>query len=304
MRIVFAGTPETAIPTLDRMNASHEVVTVITRPDAPRGRKREMTPSAVAEHATQLGLPVIKASRFTDDVITELRHRKPDVGIVVAFGALIPPPALLIPRLGWLNLHFSQLPQWRGASPLQRDIISGAQSAHLTVFELVAELDAGDIVGVRESPLGAHETAGVALNRLGIEGAELVEDVVDRLAGDGIVATPQSGPVSFAPKLSASEAQLTSRSSSENAYNLFRGVTPEPGAWIQSTSGRLKVIDCAPQRDLLVQPGKVSIEQNLVAIGFADGALELSLVQPAGKQIMPAREWVRGIQSLNDWSFE
>ena len=304
MRIVFAGTPETAIPTLERMNSEFEVVAVLTRPDALRGRKREMAPSAVADRAAELELPVIKTNVFTDEVMSELGQCQPDLGIVVAFGALIPESALVIPRFGWINLHFSRLPQWRGASPLQRDIISGARSAHLTVFKLVAALDAGDVVGVRESSLGTHETAGMALRRLSNEGADLVEATVRSLEAGELFAVPQEGPVTFAPKLSTADAQLMSRSEVATAYNLYRGVTPEPGAWIQSTSGRIKVIDCLPQRDLHVHMGKASIEQNLVVLGFVDGALEVSRVQPAGKQVMSAQDWVRGIQSLKDWSFE
>ena len=304
MRIVFAGTPDTALATLERLHTDHEIIAVITRPDAPRGRKREMTQSEIADRATQLGLRVIKISTFTDEVISQLRAYKPDLGIVVAFGALIPQRVLDLPRLGWINLHFSKLPEWRGASPLQRDIISGAKSAHLTVFELVAQLDAGDILGVCDTQLGAHETSGVALRRLALEGADLVYNIVTQLEAGGIVATPQRGPATYAPKLSTSEAQLSSRSPIETAYNLYRGVTPEPGAWVASASGRLKIIDCAPTRDLFVHTGRVSMDKNLVALGFADGALALSRVQPAGKQVMSAREWVRGIHSLNDWTFE
>jgi methionyl-tRNA formyltransferase len=304
MRIVFAGTPDTAIPTLDRMNSEFEVVSVITRGDAPRGRKRELTASAVAGRATELGLPVTKTTTFTEDVLASLRSCQPDLGVVVAFGALIPAQALIIPRFGWLNLHFSKLPQWRGASPLQRDIISGANTAHLTVFELVAELDAGDVVAVRESPLGAHETSGAALRRLGSEGADLVAEVVRSLESGNMIAVPQQGEITFAPKLSTADAQLIARSPVKMAYNLFRGVTPEPGAWIQSTSGRIKIIACSTLRDVRIEPGKASWNQDSVAIGFADGAVELSLIQPAGKQVMPAREWVRGVQNLNDWSFE
>jgi methionyl-tRNA formyltransferase len=304
MRIVFAGTPDTAIPTLDRLSSEFDVVSVITRGDAPRGRKREMTQSAVADRATELGLSITKTNTFTDDVLASLRSCQPDLGVVVAFGALIPEQALAIPRFGWINLHFSKLPQWRGASPLQRDIISGATSAHLTVFELVAELDAGDIVAVRESPLGSHETSGAALRRLGSEGADLVEEVVRSLELGNLTAVPQQGNVTFAPKLSTADAQLTARSPVEKSYNLFRGVTPEPGAWIQSTSGRIKIIECSPLRDVHVKPGKASWDEDAVAIGFADGALELSVIQPAGKQAMPARDWIRGVQNLNDWSFE
>jgi methionyl-tRNA formyltransferase len=304
MRIVFAGTPDTAIPTLDRMNSEFEVVSVITRDDAPRGRNRELTQSAVAARATELGLSITKTNTFTDDVLASLHSCQPDLGVVVAFGALIPEQALVIPRFGWINLHFSKLPQWRGSSPLQRDIISGAHTAHLTVFELVAELDAGDIVAVRESPLGAHETSGAALRRLGSEGADLVEEVVRSLESENMIAVPQQGDITFAPKLSTADAQLTARSPEVKSYNLFRGVTPEPGAWIQSTSGRIKIIACSPLRDVHIEPGKAWWNQDAVGIGFADGALELLLVQPAGKQVMPARDWVRGVQNLNDWSFE
>lgn len=304
MRIVFAGTPDTAVPSLERLVEHHEVVAVVTRPDAPRGRKRELTPSAVATRADELGIPLIKTSRFTPEVCAELEVLKADIGVVVAYGALIPEVGLRLPRLGWLNLHFSKLPHWRGAAPLQFDIINGATCAHMTVFQLVAELDAGDIYAVRESPLGAHETAGTALRRLSVEGASLLVDVLSSLGDGSATLTPQDGESSYAPKLTAVHSQLLSQAEVTRAYNLFRGVTPEPGAWIESTSGRVKVLECAPAHDARVAPGRLAFSADHVVLGFSNGALTLSRVQPAGKSAMSARDWVRGIHEPELWSFE
>lgn len=307
MRIVFAGTPETAVPTLDRLLHDHDVVAVITRPDAPRGRKRILTPSPVALRAQHLGLNLVKSSTFTPEIVEEIRRLQPDVGVVVAFGALIPPAVLTLPKQEWINLHFSALPTWRGASPLQRDIISGAETAHLTVFRLVTELDAGDILTTRKSPLDKFETSGRALERLATEGADVVAEVLEEMASGDISAAPQIGLVTYAPKLTAADAQLHANLSLITAFNLFRGVTPEPGAWIECSTGRLKIVDCVPEepseQPAGVKSGGLTTRDDSVLLGFADGYLKLIDVQPAGKSIMPAIDWLRGLQNPQTWSF-
>ena len=303
MRIVFAGTPDVAVPSLTQLARGHDIVGVVTRPDAAQGRKREMLPSAVARRAHELGLVTFKRARFDTSLSAEIADLQPDLGVVVAFGGMIPRVARDIPRLGWINLHFSKLPEWRGASPLQHEIMAGSSVAHVTIFRLVEELDAGDVLASKASPLGAHETAGNALNRLGDEGANLLSTVVAGLAVGGVVGVPQTGRASYAPKLSSAQGQLLSHNTLEPVYNLFRAVTPEPGAWIDTTSGRIKVLDCAPEHERRVPEGRISVAQDHVVIGFHDGALGLRRVQPAGKSAMSAADWARGIHSLGDWYF-
>ena len=303
MKIVFAGTPEVAIPTLERLVSEHDVVAVLTRPDAPHGRKREMTPSVVARRAHELGILTLKSSKFDSSVLAELSRLQPDLGVVVAFGGLIPRNGLDVPRLGWINLHFSHLPQWRGASPLQHEIMSGSSASHVTIFRLVEQLDAGDVLATGAFPLGAHETAGSALRRLSVDGAALVGDVVSSLRAGEVVAVPQVGPATYAPKLSSTQSQLVANNVVDSVYNLFRAVTPEPGAWIESSSGRIKILDCAPEYEVAVPMGRLVVANGHVLIGLKQGALELRRVQPAGKSVMRAVDWVRGIHSVAVWSF-
>jgi methionyl-tRNA formyltransferase len=302
MKIIFTGTPEVAIPTLDALNARHEVVGVITRPDAPLGRKRILTPSSVAQRATQLGLPIHKTSRFSSETSDFISQSGAELGVVVAYGALIPESDLASVTHGWINLHFSQLPQWRGAAPLQRTIMSGATEVGLSIFTLVAELDAGPVFESMSVPLGATETAGEALSRLASVGSHEVVRVVEALESDTATSTDQVGQVSFASKLTADDGRLESQDTARSAFNIFRGVTPEPGAWIDSTTGRVKILDCAMAEDGSVSSGAILASPQSVLIGFADGALSLITVQPAGKVAMPAHDWARGLQR-ESWRF-
>jgi methionyl-tRNA formyltransferase len=302
MKIIFAGTPEVAIPTLDALNARHEVVGVITRPDAPLGRKRILTPSSVAQRATQLGLPIHKTSRFTSETSAFISQSGAELGVVVAYGALIPESDLASVTHGWINLHFSQLPQWRGAAPLQRTIMSGATEVGLSIFTLVAELDAGPVFDSMSVPLGATETAGQALARLASVGSHEIVRVVESIETGIATSTNQVGQVSFASKLTADDGRLEPQDTARSAFSIFRGVTPEPGAWIDSTAGRVKILDCAMAEDGSVSPGTLLASPDSVLIGFTDGALSLITVQPASKVVMPAQDWARGLQR-ESWRF-
>src|SRR5690606_31763576 len=193
MRLVFAGTPAPAVPTLHALAEQHDIVAVITRPDAPLGRKRVLTPSPVAAAAEELGLPVIKAARLDDEVTARIAALDPDLGVIVAYGGLVREPLLSTPAHGWINLHFSLLPAWRGAAPVQRALIAGDAQIGVSVFQLVPELDAGDVFGMRPVSLPGDATAGRALDILAADGAALTRDIVAGIADGTAAAVPQRG---------------------------------------------------------------------------------------------------------------
>ncbi|GAA2064657.1 methionyl-tRNA formyltransferase [Leifsonia soli] len=298
MRIVFAGTPAVAIPSLEAVAARHEVVAVVTREDAPLGRKRVLTPSPVAEAAERLGLPVVKANRLGEDVTARIAALRPDLGVVVAYGGLVREPLLSLPRLGWVNLHFSLLPRWRGAAPVQRAVIAGDTETGAAVFHLVPELDAGDVYAELRRPIGQDETAGELLGALADEGATLLADTVDALSAGTAAATPQTGEVTLAPKLALDDARLDLTEPAERVYARLRGVTPEPGAFVLLEGERFKVLAARRTDDEEpLPPGAVELRGKRVLAGTGTAPLELVTVQPAGRRAMPAADWMRGIAS-------
>lgn len=300
MRIVFAGTPAVALPSLEAVAARHEVVAVITREDAPLGRKRVLTPSPVAEAAERLGLPVIKANRLGDDVTERIAALQPDLGVVVAYGGLVREPLLSLPRLGWVNLHFSLLPRWRGAAPVQRAVIAGDAETGAAVFHLVPELDAGDVYAELRRAIGPDETAGELLSALAEEGAALLADTADALAAGTAVATPQAGEVTLAPKLTLEDARLDLSEPAERVYARLRGVTPEPGAFVLLEGERFKVHEArTTDGEEPVAPGAIELRGKRVLVGTGTAPLELVTVQPAGKRAMAAADWLRGVASAS-----
>src|SRR5690606_27474389 len=197
LRIVFAGSPAAAVPSLEALLAGpHEVVAVVTRDDAPLGRKRVLTPTPVADAAEAAGVPVLKANRI-GAIADDLDALDPDLGVIVAYGGLVRDPVLSRPRLGWINVHFSLLPSWRGAAPVQRAIIAGDRTTGVTIFQLVPELDAGPVFATEEHAIGAHETAGHLLDRLATEGADLLTRVVDDLDAGTAAPVEQIGEVTL-----------------------------------------------------------------------------------------------------------
>jgi methionyl-tRNA formyltransferase len=295
MRLVFAGTPAVAIPSLEAVAARHEVVAVITREDAPLGRKRVLTASPVAEAAGRLGLPVIKANRLGDDVTARITALEPDLGAIVAYGGLVREPLLSLPRLGWVNLHFSLLPRWRGAAPVQHAVIAGDEETGAAVFRLVPALDAGDVYSELRRPIGPEETAGELLDALSVEGAALLADTVDALADGTAVATPQEGEGTPAPKLGIDDARLDLTEPAERVHARLRGVTPEPGAFALLDGERFKIH--AARRtsgEESLPPGAVAQRATRILLGTGTDPLELVSVQPAGRRAMPAADWFRG----------
>jgi methionyl-tRNA formyltransferase len=301
MRLVFAGTPAAAVPTLRRLATVHEIAAVVTRPDAPLGRKRVLTPSPVAQAAVELGLPIIRTARLDDAATAEIAALRPDLGVIVAYGGLVREPLLSAPVSGWINLHFSLLPAWRGAAPVQRALIAGDRELGASVFQLVAELDAGDVFARRVVEVPDTATAGEALEVLAADGAELTADVVAAIADGTAVAVPQAGEPTFAGKLSHGDGLLDWNQPLDEVYARFRGVTPEPGAHTTVGGQSLKVLEAAPAPDAEpLAPGRLRGTKSALQIGTASGPLAVTRVQPAGRAAMNAVDWWRGQRGVDE----
>lgn len=297
MRLVFAGTPAAAVPTLRRLAASHDIAAVVTRPDAPLGRRRVLTASPVAQAAEELGLPIIKAARLDDAVTAEITALEVDLGVIVAYGGLVRDPLLSAPRAGWINLHFSLLPAWRGAAPVQRALIAGDAVLGASVFQLVAELDAGDVFATHAVDVPETATAGEALEALASEGAGLTADVVSSIADGTALAVPQEGEPTFAAKLTLADGLLDWNQPLDAVFARFRGVTPEPGAHTTVAGQPLKVLEAAPAPDAeSLAPGRLRGTKTVLHIGTGTTPLAVTRVQPAGKGAMNAVDWWRGLR--------
>ncbi|QGG41680.1 methionyl-tRNA formyltransferase [Aeromicrobium yanjiei] len=297
MRVVFAGTPETAIPSLEALVASrHDVVAVITRPDAPAGRGRTLTPSPVAQAAERHGIEVLKPAKPSDpDFMDRLREIAPDCVPIVAYGALIRREALDIPRFGWINLHFSVLPAWRGAAPVQRAIMAGDEVTGATVFSLVEELDAGPVLGTITETIRDDDTSAELLARLADWGSKLLVDVVDHIEDGDIAAVPQpEDNVSYAPKLTTEEGRIDWNRPAFAIDRHIRGCTPAPGAWTVLGDDRVKIGPARITEDRTLEPGRIGVGKREVRVGTTTTDVVLGEVQAVGKKRMPAADWARG----------
>jgi len=296
LRLVFAGSPAAAVPSLQLLAASqHEIAAVVTREDSPQGRKGILTPTAVSSAASELGLPVIATNRLAGEATDAITDLQPDLGVIVAYGGLVREPLLSAPRLGWINLHFSLLPRWRGAAPVQRAIIAGDEITGATVFQLVPELDAGDVFGTLTEPVGAHQSAGGLLDTLAVSGAELLVRVVDAIADGTANALAQVGDVTLAPKLTLPDGEIDWTAHATTVDSLIRGVTPEPGAFTTLDGARFKILSAAIARNApRLAPGQFAQEGKLILVGTATDPIELIAVHPAGKKAMNAGDWWRG----------
>ena len=297
MRIVFAGTPEVALPSLDALLASrHEVVAVCTRPDAPSGRGKRLTPSPVAERAAALGLETLKPARPRDEeFIARLTELAPDCCPVVAYGALLPQRVLDIPPQGWVNLHFSLLPAWRGAAPVQRAILAGDQITGATTFRIVLDLDAGPTFATVTEPIRPTDTSGDLLGRLAVRGAGLLVRTLDGIENGTLTATPQpNGPVSYAAKIEVEDARIDWTAPADAVDRLIRACAPVPGAWTTFRGERFK-INSARLSASHLPPGELAVTKSSVRVGTATRALELGQVQASGKKPMAAADWARGV---------
>lgn len=299
MRIVFGGTPDVAIPSLDALaDSRHELVAVVTRPDAPSGRGKKLTASPVAQRAAELGIEVLKPQRPRDEeFVTRLIELAPDCCPVVAYGALLPQRVLNIPRHGWVNLHFSLLPAWRGAAPVQHAILAGDQTTGATTFRIVLELDAGPIFATVIEPIRPDDTAGDLLHRLSLSGARLLVDTLDGIQDGTLAAIPQpetDAQVSYASKINVEDARIDWTQPAEVLDRLIRACAPAPGAWTTFRGERFK-INSALISDTVLAPGVLQISKRAVRVGTATQALELGEIQAQGKKPMVAADWARGI---------
>jgi methionyl-tRNA formyltransferase len=302
LRLLFAGTPEVAVPSLRALLASrHEVVAVLTRPDAPAGRGRRTVRSPVGVVADEAGVPVLTPRRLSEPAFLDaLRGLAPDCCPIVAYGALVPRAALDVPRFGWVNLHFSLLPAWRGAAPVQAAVRHGDEVTGASTFLVEEGLDTGPVYGVVTEPVGPTDTAGDLLGRLAVSGAALLVATIDGIADGTVRARPQPAEgVSHAPKVTVDDARVDWAAPPSAVDRLIRSVTPEPGAWTTFRGERLglgpmRVAEPAGAPEL--KPGELHVEKRRVLAGTAAAAVELGEVRPVGRRAMPAADWARGVR--------
>ena len=301
MKLVFAGTPEVAVPALDALIASgrHDVVAVVTRPDAPAGRGRRLVASPVAERAEEAGIEVLKPGKPREpEFLERLREIAPDCCPVVAYGALLPRVALDIPAQGWVNLHFSLLPAWRGAAPVQHAVMAGDEITGASTFLIEEGLDSGPVYGTVTEEVRPTDTSGDLLTRLAFAGAGLLVATMDGIADGTLKAVPQpSEGVTIAPKITVEDAEIDWSAPALRVDRVVRGCTPAPGAWTVFRGERLKLIQVAlvPERTDLA-PGELSVAKNNVYVGTGSHAVELLWVQAQGKKPMRAADWARGVR--------
>ncbi|GGU08704.1 methionyl-tRNA formyltransferase [Streptomyces coeruleorubidus] len=301
MKLVFAGTPEVAVPALDALLASgrHEVAAVVTRPDAPAGRGRRLVASPVAERAEEAGIEVLKPAKPKDpEFLDRLREIGPDCCPVVAYGALLPRVALDVPAHGWVNLHFSLLPAWRGAAPVQHAIMAGDEITGASTFLIEEGLDSGPVYGTVTEEIRATDTSGDLLTRLAFAGAGLLAATMDGIEDGTLKAVPQPAEgVSLAPKVNVEDARIEWTAPALRVDRMVRGCTPAPGAWTTFRGERLKLIQVAPVPDRTeLAPGQISAGKNNVYVGTGSYAVELVWVQAQGKKPMRAADWARGVR--------
>jgi methionyl-tRNA formyltransferase len=335
MRVAFAGTPRAAVPSLEAiLRSRHQVVAVITRPDAPAGRGRKPALSPVAERAAEAGIEVLKPVKPRDpEFLDRLQAIGADCCPVVAYGALLPQAALDIPAHGWVNLHFSLLPAWRGAAPVQHAVLHGDDITGATTFQIVKELDAGPVYGMVTEPVRRTDTAGDLLGRIAVSGAELLVATLDGIESGELRPQPQPADgVSYAPKIDVADARVDWSLPAAAIDRLIRACTPAPGAWTVLDGGRLKL---GPVTEVSagaagagaagagaagagatgsgetaglgaggtgagdaagLGAGELRVTRNGVLAGTGTSPVLLGEVQPAGKRRMTAGEWARGLR--------
>ena len=312
MRLVFAGTPVAAVPTLDALLTSrHEVAAVVTRPAARAGRGLKVGDSPVAQRAAEAGIEVLTPAKPSEpDFLARLREIGADCCPVTAYGALLPQAALDIPPQGWVNLHFSVLPAWRGAAPVQHAILHGDDVTGATTFRIVRELDAGPVYGVVTEAIGPADTAGDLLERLSAAGAQLMVATLDGIESGELEAREQPPDgISLAPKVTPADAEVDWRKPAVAIGRQIRACTPEPGAWTQLDGLRIKLwpVTMSPgppapgspasaEAGSSLAPGELMITAQGVLAGTGSAPLILGDVQVTGKRRMPAGDWARGLR--------
>ena len=316
MRIIFAGTPEPAVVALQNLIESHhEVVAVITRPDARRGRGRSVHPSPVKALAEEHGIEVLTPTTLKqgtedgDALRARLTEIAPEAIPVVAYGNLITEDLLSLPRHGWVNLHFSLLPAWRGAAPVQAAIAAGDKRTGATTFRIDQGLDTGDILATMEETIQPTDTADDLLTRLAYAGGDLLVETMNGLEDGSITPQPQEGEATYAHKISTEDARIDWTAQADIVDRHVRAHTPGPGAWTLLGESRLKVgpvsvVEPAELEELpdaialtSLQPGEVHVAKKEVMVGTGSTPVRLGQIQPPGKKMMNAADWGRGLSS-------
>jgi methionyl-tRNA formyltransferase len=298
VRLVFAGTPAVALPSIEAIAASgHELIAVVTRPDAPAGRGRHTVRSPVAAWADGRGIEVLTPGRPKEQsFVDRLGALAPDCVPVVAYGALVPRVALDIPRHGWINLHFSLLPAWRGAAPVQHAVLRGDEVTGASVFQLAAGLDTGPVYATLVEQVSSRDTSGDLLGRLAAAGAGLLVAVLDAIEAGTARALPQPADgVSLAPKITVEDAEVRWTDPAFAVDRRVRACTPAPGAWTTLRAERIKmgpvlVVPDGPR----LPAGELLVERQRVLVGTSTDPVALGEVRAAGKKPMPAADWARG----------
>jgi methionyl-tRNA formyltransferase len=298
VRIVFAGTPEPALPSLRRLidSPSHEVIAAISRPDAASGRRGTPSPSPVTRLALEHDIPVLRPERPNDgEFVAELADLAPDCCAVVAYGALLRDGLLAVPPLGWINLHFSLLPAWRGAAPVQAAIAAGDGVTGATTFRIEPSLDSGPVFGTVTETVRPTDTAGDLLDRLSLSGAALLETTLDGIADGTLQAVPQPAEgVTVAPKVTVDGARVRWDLPAHVVERRIRSVTPNPGAWTMIGDLRVKLGPVILTGRESLQPGMIQVDRDGVHVGTASQPVRLDRIQPPGKKPMAAADWARG----------
>jgi len=307
VRILFAGTPEVSATILEWLvKSGHDVACVLTRTDSYVGRKRILTPSATAFKAEELGLPIIKANRVDDWTLSQIASFNIDLGIVVAYGSILNQRALEAVPNGWFNIHFSLLPKYRGAAPVQRALLNGDKETGVTIFQLDPGMDTGPVLSSLSTSIGFNESAGELLPRLAELSKSLLSEALPQLYSGTFKLHEQSGDSSSAPKPTREEARLDFNKPASTLENIVRGMNPEPMAWCMVGDELLRVLRAVESRSESIGSGSasaspgslLSVEGKVFAVCGQDSMLELIEVQPSSKRAMPARDWLNGNRSL------
>jgi methionyl-tRNA formyltransferase len=291
-RIIFAGSPAVAVPFLRALTAQHDIVAVVTRVDSPVGRKRVLTPTPVAYASDELGLSCVKTNSLRGVSLPPA-----DLGVIVAYGGMVPKDLLDWPTAGWLNVHFSLLPMLRGAAPLQRGMWNGDDHTGVSVFRLVEELDAGPIAYQRAIRFHEDESASDALERMAQEMAPELLPIVNGVLSGSVPLIPQQGTITFAPKFERDDGRIDFTQDAMTVDRRIRAVTTEPGAFVESDGVALIVERARVDESKVLEPGELEFTGKRVYVGTATTAVELLTVKPAGKSAMPAAAWARGLRS-------
>jgi len=298
MRVVFAGTPLIAVPTLTALiDAGHEIVAVLTQPDAAGRRGRGLLPSPIKQAATELELLVLTPEKASDpETVEHIASLEADVAAVVAFGQILRPSLLSATEHGWVNLHFSVLPAWRGAAPVQRAIMAGDDVTGASTFVIDEGLDTGPVIGTLTERIRPTDTSGELLDRLAHLGSGLMVNSLEALVGGYAVPVPQSSDgMSYAHKLSRQDAYVNWELPAHIVDRQVRAVTPAPGAWTTLPDGATaKLGPVIPRHGAGLPPGQIRVVEHEVLVGTGTAPVALSTIAPAGRKAMDARDWWRG----------